>query len=246
MHIYNQILVKKNSGKKQLAVLIDPDKVNERSVAMLCDESVKAGVDYFFVGGSLITHGDIHQTIKHIKSHCTIPVILFPGSVQQIDANADALLFLSLISGRNAELLIGHHVMAAPLVKQLNIETIPTGYLLIESGIKTTVEYISNTTPIPANKPEIAAATALAGELLGMKLIFVEAGSGATYPVSEKTIEIIKSQITVPLIIGGGIKTIEKAAANCKAGADLIVIGNSIEQDITLIQRFAEAVHTAV
>jgi len=244
MNVYEQIIAKKKAGKKQLAVLVDPDKADGDDLKRLGELSMKAGVDYFFAGGSLLTTGNIFDCVKGLKENSDIPVVLFPGSVQQLTADADAVLFLSLISGRNPEMLIGHQVTAAPLVKQLNIESIATGYILIESGNQTTVQYISNTIPIPADKDDIAAYTALAGELLGMKLIFAEAGSGALNPVSERMIERMREEISIPLITGGGIRTPEKALANCKAGADLIVVGNSIENDKTLIHRMADAIHS--
>ena len=244
MNVYEQIIAKKKAGKKQLAVLVDPDKACGDDLKRLAELAMKAEVDYFFAGGSLLTTGNISDCVKGLKEHCNIPVVLFPGSVQQLTPEADAVLFLSLISGRNPELLIGHQVTAAPIVKQINIECISTGYILIESGNHTTVQYISNTTPIPADKNDIAAYTALAGELLGMKLIFAEAGSGALNPVSETMIERMRSEISIPLITGGGIRTPEKAVANCKAGADLIVVGNSIEQNKDLIRSLADAVHS--
>ena len=243
MNIYQQIISKKKLHQKQFAVLVDPDKVTAVSLIKLAEEAVKAKIDYFFLGGSLLTSGSISECIRLIKSVTDIPVILFPGSVQQIDATADALLFLSLISGRNPDLLIGHQVKAAPVLRKMKLEVISTGYILIDSGNKTTVQYISNTFPIPADKPEIAASTAYAGELLGLKLIFAEAGSGALNPVSTEMIKAIQEQITIPLIVGGGINTPEKAVSNCRAGADLIVVGNSIEKDPMLIAQMAEAIH---
>ena len=244
MNVYQQILTKQASGIKQMAVLIDPDKVTEKSIAMLAQKANAAQVDYFFLGGSLLTSGSIKQCCELLKSNSDIPVLLFPGSIHQIEPLADALLFLSMISGRNPELLIGQHVIAAPLLKQMKLEVISTGYLLIEGGNNTTVQYISNTIPIPADKYEIAACTALAGEMLGLKLIFAEAGSGAVKPINAEMIAAIREQITIPLITGGGIKTPEKALENCKAGADIIVLGNSIEKDIQLIHRMSDAIHS--
>lgn len=244
MSIYQQIITKKTLQQKQFAVLVDPDKITEKGLTLLAEEATKSKVDYFFLGGSLLTSGSISSCISIIKSATNIPVILFPGSVQQIDATADALLFLSLISGRNPDLLIGNHVKAAPILRNMQLEVISTGYILIESGNRTTVQYISNTFPIPADKPEIAACTAMAGELLGMKLIFAEAGSGALNPVSTEMIKTIREHINVPLIVGGGIKTPEKALHNCQAGADMIVVGNSIEKDQMLLHRMAEAIHS--
>jgi geranylgeranylglyceryl phosphate synthase family protein len=243
MQIYTSIINSKAKGLKQLAVLIDPDKVDGNHLPELINRCVDSNVDYIFVGGSLLTKGNLHSTIEAIKSLCSIPVLIFPGSHQQIEPNADALLLLSLISGRNPELLIGQHVIAAPFIKKSGLEVLPTGYLLIESGTQTTVQYISNTTPLPSNKPEISACTALAGELLGMKLIFAEAGSGALNAVPEKIIKAIRDVISVPLIVGGGIRTAEQARKSCDAGADIIVVGNILEKEPELVNEIAEAIH---
>ncbi len=243
MTVYEQILKKKKEGKKQLAVLVDPDKAHGDDLKHLGELATKAGVDYFFAGGSLLSNGNITDCVKGLKKYSDIPVIIFPGSIEQLTAVADAVLFLSLISGRNPDLLIGDQVTAAPLVKKLNLESISTGYILVESGNQTTVQRVSNTIPIAADDINLAAHTALAGEMLGLKLIFAEAGSGAMNPISEKMIARIREEITIPLITGGGIRTPEKAIANCKAGADLIVVGNSIEQNKDLIRILADAVH---
>ena len=245
MQIYNSIINAKAKGLKQLAVLIDPDKVEGNHLPELIKRCVVAKVDYIFVGGSLLTKGDLFTTIAAIKSLCSIPVLIFPGSHQQVESNADGLLLLSLISGRNPELLIGQHVIAAPFLKKSGLEVLSTGYLLIESGTQTTVQYISNTSPLPSNKPEIAACTALAGELLGMKLIFAEAGSGAQNAVPEKIIAAIKEVISVPLIVGGGIRSAEQARKSCHAGADIIVVGNILEKEPELVTQIAEAIHSS-
>src|SRR5205814_1035231 len=175
---------------------------------------------------------------------CSIPVILFPGTPSQVSRHADGLLYLSLISGRNPELLIGQHVISAPAVRKSGLEIISTGYMVIDGGAPTTVSYISNATPIPADKDDIAVCTAMAGEMLGMKLIYMDAGSGAKRAISEEMISRVAKVISVPLIIGGGIKEPEKAYLNCKAGADLIVVGNAIEKDPSLIKEMAAAVHS--
>ena len=211
---------------------------------MVCQTAAISKVDYFFAGSSILTNGNLRQCIETIKATCSIPVILFPGNTLQISEAADAILFLSLISGRNAEMLIGNHVISAPLIKQSNLEVISTGYMLIEGGNTTSVQYMSNTTPIPKDKSDIALCTALAGEMLGLKMIFMDAGSGAKLPISRKMIETVSRSINVPLIVGGGITTPEKAIENCDAGADIIVIGNSIEKDPTLIERMADAIHS--
>jgi phosphoglycerol geranylgeranyltransferase len=241
--IYHSLTEKKKQGKKSFAVLIDPDKVNNQVLDELIDLSISAKVDYLLVGGSLVISNHLDECVQHIKQQCDIPVILFPGSPSQISKYADALLYLSLISGRNPELLIGQHVVSAPFVKQSGLEIMPTGYIVVDGGAPTTVSYISNAAPIPANKSEIAMCTAMAGEMLGMRLIYMDAGSGASRPISESMIEAVAKSISTPLIIGGGITDPEKAYRNCKAGADVIVVGNAIEKNATLIKEMSDAVH---
>lgn len=242
--IYNSLTERKTQGKKSFAVLIDPDKVNNGKMSQLIELSVNAKVDYFLVGGSLVISNYLDECIRFIKSSCSIPTILFPGSPSQISKYADALLYLSLISGRNPELLIGQHVVSAPFVKNSGLEVMSTGYMVIDGGAPTTVSYISNATPLPADKNEIAMCTAMAGEMLGMKLIYMDAGSGAKKPVTTAMIEQVSKCIEVPLIVGGGISDPEKAYLNCKAGADLIVVGNAIEKDDNLIIEMSAAVHS--
>src|SRR6201747_3195316 len=209
--IYHSLTERKRAGKKSFAVLIDPDKVNDSNMEFLIGLSVSAKVDYFLVGGSLVISNYLDECIQFIKRSCNIPVILFPGSPSQISKYADALLYLSLISGRNAELLIGQHVISAPVVRQSGLEIMPTGYMVIDGGAPTTVSYISNATPIPSDKNEIAMCTAMAGEMLGMKLIYMDAGSGAKRPIAEHVIKKVARHIEIPLIIGGGITEPEKA-----------------------------------
>ncbi len=241
--LYQSLLEKKKLGKKSFAVLIDPDKVDKAAIDELVQLAVAAKVDYLLVGGSLVISNHLDACIQQIKQQCTIPVILFPGSPSQVSRYADALLYLSLISGRNPELLIGQHVISAPFVKQSGLEIIPTGYIVVDGGAPTTVSYISNASPVPADKNEIAMCTAMAGEMLGMKLIYMDAGSGARLPISEPMIKAVATQIEIPLIIGGGITDPEKAYRNCKSGADVIVVGNAIEKDTTLIKEISNAVH---
>jgi phosphoglycerol geranylgeranyltransferase len=243
MDVYHSLQEKKKAGKKSFAVLIDPDKVSKSSLGELVTMAVDAKVDYLFVGGSLVISDHLDECIQQIKSSCNIPVMLFPGSPSQISKHADALLYLSLISGRNADLLIGQHVVSAPFVKKSGLEIIPTGYMVIDGGAATTVSYISNATPVPADKPEIAMCTAMAGEMLGMKLIYMDAGSGAKKPIPEEMISTVSRHIEVPLVIGGGIRDAEKAYLNCRAGADVIVIGNAIEKEPSLIREMAAAIH---
>lgn len=242
--IYQSLLQHKEKGQKSFAVLIDPDKVTVEKIDELTALAAEARVDYLLVGGSLVVTNRLDEVVQQIKKNCDIPVILFPGSPSQITPYADALLYLSLISGRNAELLIGQHVISAPFVKQSGLEIMSTGYMVIDGGAPTTVSYISNAAPVPADKNEIAMCTAMAGEMLGMKLIFMDAGSGAKRPITEAMIEKVAQIIEVPLVIGGGITDPEKAYRNCKAGADVIVIGNAIEKDASLIREMSAAIHS--
>ena len=242
--IYHSLTDRKRQGKKSFAVLIDPDKVNDTNMEHLIGLAVTAKVDYFLVGGSLVISSYLDECVQLIKRSCDIPAILFPGSPSQVSKYADALLYLSLISGRNPELLIGQHVISAPYVKQSGLEIMSTGYIVVDGGAPTTVSYISNATPVPADKNEIAMCTAMAGEMLGMKLIYMDSGSGAKRPISESMIQKVSQVIDVPLIIGGGIIEPEKAYLNCKAGADVIVVGNAIEKDASLIKEMAAAVHS--
>ncbi len=227
-------------------ILIDPDNLAIDQTESFVKHCVKSGVDGFLVGGSLLINGDLNKSIQSIKEYCNLPVIIFPGSVNQLSDKADAVLFLSLISGRNAEHLIGKHVLAAPIVKKFNLEAIPTGYMLIESGKTTTAEYVSESKPIPRDKPGIATATALAGEYLGMKLIYLEGGSGAENSVPNEMIEMVTDQVNIPVIVGGGIRTPEEARAKVKAGAKIIVTGNFFENknNWDLISLFAASVHS--
>ena len=242
--IYQSLTEKKKQGKKSFAVLVDPDRANPSILDELVELSISAKVDYLLVGGSLVISNYLDECIQHIKKNCDIPVIIFPGSPTQVSKYADALLYLSLISGRNPELLIGQHVVSATLVKQSGLEIMPTGYIVIDGGAPTTVSYISNATPIPSDKNEIAMCTAMAGEMLGLKLIYMDSGSGAKRPITESMIRVVADSIQIPLIVGGGIIEPEKAYLNCKAGADVIVVGNAIEKDASLIKEMSNAVHS--
>ncbi len=231
-------------GKKSIAVLIDPDKAEDvirlKHLVHLANENC---VDFFFVGGSLITMPNLAEVIQVIKEDVNIPVVLFPGSAMQIDPSADAILFLSLISGRNPDLLIGQHVQAAPILKNNRMEVMPTGYMLISSGRITSVAYISNTTPIPEDKYSLAACTALAGEMLGLRLIYLDAGSGAEREISARMISSVRKSISVPMIVGGGINTPQKALSALEAGADMIVIGNALEKSPDLLTEISDKVY---
>lgn len=243
MSLYNKIIVDKRANKKSFALLIDPDKQDREQLISIIKKAENANTDYFFVGGSLLTHDSLNFCLETLKEISNIPVILFPGNAMQVNDKADGILFLSLISGRNAEMLIGKQVITAPILKKSSLEVLPTGYMLIDSGKPTTVSYMSNTNPIPADKSSVAACTAMAGEMLGLKLIFMDGGSGAKIPISEKMIKTVRKSVDCPIIIGGGINSGEKAIANCKAGADIIVVGNAIEKNKDLIENIANAIH---
>lgn len=241
MEILKAIRSGQERGRKSIAVLIDPDKITDLgSLRRLIALASETCVDYFFVGGSLVTTPNISEVVKEIKSGVSIPVILFPGNSFQIEPSADGLLFLSLISGRNPELLIGQHVIAAPIVRNTPLEVIPTGYMLISSGRTTSAAYISNTTPIPEDKYSLAACTAMAGEMLGLQMVYIDAGSGAEREISPRMISAVRKAIRVPLIVGGGINTPQKALAAFQSGADIIVIGNALEKDLSLLTSISE------
>jgi phosphoglycerol geranylgeranyltransferase len=242
--ILDSIVKQKANGHKAFAVLIDPDKLTSESLLETIQLAKQANVDYLFVGGSLVVTDTLDKVVAAIKENCSIPVVLFPGSPDQITPKADALLYLSLISGRNPELLIGQHVISAPFVRQSGLEIIPVGYMLIDGGTPTTVSYISNTNPIPSNKNDIASCTAMAGEMLGLKVIYMDAGSGAQRAIPTIMISQVAKYIQIPIIVGGGITSPEKAKENCLAGADIIVVGNAIEKDPALISQMAAAIHS--
>jgi putative glycerol-1-phosphate prenyltransferase len=225
--------------KKLFAVLIDPDKCSGDSLVHFVALAKKSQPDFIFIGGSLTTEST-DKAIEAIKSSCDIPVILFPGSASQFSPKADAMLYLSLISGRNPDFLIGQHVVSAPFIRKSAIETISTGYMLIESGSTTSVEYMSNTRAIPREKSSIAVATAIAGELLGNKLIYLEAGSGAKLPVPQEMIRAVKANISIPLIVGGGLRSKEDIQNAIQAGADIIVVGNMLEKEPELMMEFGK------
>lgn len=219
------------TGRKALAVLLDPDKVEQDGFSAFLGRTLEHPIDFFLVGGSLVTEYTHREIIAAIRQQTDTPVILFPGNSLHIEPSADGILLLSLISGRNPEFLIGQHVIAAPLLKKSNLEILPTGYMLVDGGAQTTVSYISGTMPLPHDKPSVAACTAMAGEMLGLKLMYLDAGSGARRPVSPAVIKAVREVVDTPLLVGGGINTIEKAEAALQAGADLIVVGNGIEDN---------------
>lgn len=241
-HILKDILNARHQGRKQLAVLIDPDTPSPAQLKEIVEKAEAAGATLLFVGGSLLTRDVLDECIGQIKSLSSLPVVLFPGSVQQVSSQADAILFLSLISGRNPELLIGNHVIAAPYIRQAQLEVLPTGYMLVDSGRATTATYISGTPPIPHDKDEIAACTALAGEMLGLKLIYLDGGSGAEKPISPAMVKAVREAVDAPIIVGGGIRTAKQATELCRAGADIVVVGNATEKNPAVITDIAEAV----
>jgi len=226
-----------NNSVKKLALLIDPDKTDTKSLELIIEKSNETKVDYFFVGGSLVNNS-VEDIVIEIKRNSDIPGILFPGNPNQFTDKADAILFLSLISGRNPEYLISNQVISALRIKKSGIEVLPTGYILIEKGHTTSVEYISNTSPIPKNKPEIAVATAVAGEHIGMSTIYLEAGSGAMESVYSSTVKLVKDNINSTLIVGGGIRSSMQFAEIYKSGADIAVIGTSLELQPELLEEF--------
>ena len=245
MKIYNHLLNTIREKGAAYLVLLDPDKLPENKLAGFLKHCEKLGVDGFLVGGSLMVNGDFDSFIEKVKVNTNLPSIIFPGSITQISPFADAILFLSVVSGRNPEHLIGKHVLAAPSIKKSGIEPISTAYILIESGSTTTAIYMSGSLPVPRNKPEIAAATALASEYLGMKLIYLEAGSGADNSVPNEMVKAVSDQCSVPVIVGGGIRNPKTAREKVENGASIIVTGNYFEDENNwdLIKEFASAVH---
>ena len=227
---------------KKLALLIDPDKFDQQLILQQIDIANKSNVDYIFLGGSLITNDGVELSIKLLKENTNIPIIIFPGDGTHIHKDADAILFLSLISGRNADFLIGNQVRTAATIKAMGIESIATGYMLIESGKLTAAQYMSNTMPIPQNKSDIAVATAVAGEMLGLKSIYMDAGSGADNAINSNMIANVKAAIGIPLIIGGGIRDAQTAKRIVDAGADIIVVGNAAENNPDIIKEIKKAI----
>lgn len=232
-----------NIQKKGFVVLIDPDSVSLNTLPKLVALAEKSNIDYFFIGGSTVSQNQMTECLALLNELTGIPLIIFPGHIDQINEKADALLFLSLISGRNPEYLIGEQVRSAAILKTMDLEIIPTGYILIDGGKTSSVSLTSDTQPIAANDIEQVINTAIAGQYLGMKLIYLEAGSGALNPVSNQVIRQVKANINCPLIVGGGIKNAKTAIQKIEAGADLIVVGNILEKDPSLIEELSAAVH---
>lgn len=243
--VYQQLLAAHQEGRPQLFVLVDPDKADPSILPGFVADAQEAGVDGFLVGGSLALLPSFEECIRAMKVAARVPVVIFPGGIHQISGEADAILFLSIVSGRNPEQLIGQHVIAAPMIRELGLEAISTGYMIISSDAVTSTEYMSYSKPIPREKAEIAAAHALAVEMLGMKLVYLEAGSGAPQSVPSAMIRMVRALVDVPIIVGGGIRTPEAAAEKVAAGASIVIIGNHFEEDGNRAQlrAFAEAVH---
>ncbi|MCX6640923.1 MAG: geranylgeranylglyceryl/heptaprenylglyceryl phosphate synthase [bacterium] len=244
---YQRLLDLRRQSGAGFLVLLDPDSASPHELGLKAATCQAAAVDAILIGGSLMMRDGFSEAVTAVKQNCKLPVIIFPGGPTQLSADADAVLFLSLISGRNPQHLIGDHVVAAPVVKRLGLETIPTGYMLIGSGSPTAVEFMSDTRPLPPDKPDLAAVHALAGQYLGLKLIYLEAGSGARSAVPVEVIAAVRRWVDLPLIVGGGIRTPDQAAAAVEAGADFIVIGTALEGQASSddVARFADVVHRA-
>ncbi len=236
-NIYNYILQSKTENEKLLAILLDPDKIDLENVNQLIEKINQSPTTHIFVGGSIVENNILDELIIKIKQNCDLPIVLFPGNPSQISGEADAILFLTLISGRNPDYLIEHQVNAVPFLEKTNLEIISTGYILIESDTQTAVERVSKTKPLDRNNPKYILQTAQAGEMLGNKLIYLEAGSGAKFSVPIEIISLVSQHISVPLIVGGGITNFREIQKIYNAGADLVVIGTAFENDINFFNK---------
>ena len=237
INIYNNILKSKANKEQRLAILLDPDKIDLNIAEVLIQKIIQSPATYIFIGGSLVENNILDELILKIKQKCALPIVLFPGNPSQISDKADAILFLSLISGRNPDFLIEHQVKAAPILKQTQLEIISTGYILIESGTETAVQRVSKTNPLDRNNSDLALATAQAGEMLGNKLIYLEAGSGAKQAVPLEMIRKISQNIEIPLLVGGGIIDLQGIQKAYDSGADLVVIGTAFENDVDFFNK---------
>jgi len=236
---------RKADGRTAFAVLADPDKAGPETMPGLAEACNRAGVDILLMGGSLVVKDVIGECVRQFKAHSNIPVLLFPGSPAQLTPEADALLYLTLVSGRNPDLLIGQHVVSAPAVRASGLEVLSTGYMVVDGGAPTTVSYMSGSLPLPANKPDIALCTAWAAELQGKHILYLDAGSGARNPVPEAMIRTVAANTGLPLFVGGGIRTPEAAGAAARAGATVVVVGNALEGSPEMMAELAAAVHGA-
>jgi phosphoglycerol geranylgeranyltransferase len=230
----SKVLDSISNNSYAIAILVDPEKFRNQNTPVFFEKINLANPDYIFIGGSTVNKADFDFCIQKLKKNLLFPIVIFPGASNQISHHADAILFLSLISGRNPDFLIGHHIAAAEELNQMDLEVIPTSYILVDGGKKTSVEFISQTTPLPSNQYALARRIALAGKLQGKKITYLDAGSGAEYPVSSSMIQQVKS-IGLPLIVGGGIRNIRELERCHKAGANIVVIGNAIENDVDFL-----------
>ena len=235
--ILEHIKTSKEKGQKLLAILLDPDKLLLDDIPQTIHKINQQKVDFIFVGGSTVANGITESFVKKIKKFTQIPIVLFPGDFEQITNNADALLFLSLLSGRNPEYLIGQQIKSVNKLKKTSLEIIPTGYILIDGGVETSVQKVSQTTPISQSNIEEITETALAGAYLGNQLIYLEAGSGAAVPADAKIISSVANSIKIPLIVGGGIRTKQQLENAYKNGADLVVIGTAFEENNSILDK---------
>lgn len=241
--IYQQILTAKREGRKLLAILLDPDKVTDGELTEIITGINSSDVDMIFVGGSTVEKNRTDYLVQKVRHLTKIPIVLFPGNYEQITPHADAILFLSLISGRNPEYLIDQQVKAVPKLQKTNLEIIPTGYILIDGGKETAVQRVSDTIPLESNDIEYIEQTALAGMYMGKKLIYLEAGSGAIHPVLPEVISKVKQNLDIPLIVGGGIRTREALSKAYQSGADLVVIGTAFEENIDFLEKIMKNEH---
>ncbi len=244
--VYDGLIRTRDDMGAGFFLLIDPDKRPAADFLALAEAARDCGVDAILVGTSFTLHADFGRAVREIKNVATVPVVIFPGSFSQITPDADAILYTSLISGRNPTYLIDEQVKGAPLVKRYGLETIATGYLLIESGPLTSVQYLSHSMPIPRHKYDIACAHALAAQYLGMKLAYLEAGSGASHPVSVDMVSAVNSYVDIPVVVGGGLSTPEECASRIEAGAAFVVVGNHLERDnsFSLLRELTAATHS--
>ncbi|WP_310378561.1 geranylgeranylglyceryl/heptaprenylglyceryl phosphate synthase [Flavobacterium sp.] len=236
-NIYNNILQSKANNEKLLAILLDPDKIDVTNIPIFAKKIKQSPATHIFIGGSTFSGNHLDKLIALIKVNCDLPIVLFPGNHSQISNVADAILFLSLISGRNPDYLIEHQINAVPILQQTNLEIISTGYILIESGTETAVERVSKTKPLSRENPKYILQTAQAGEMLGNKLIYLEAGSGANYPIPKEIIKLVSQNIQIPLIVGGGIVDLQGIQNAYDSGADLVVIGTAFENDLNFFNK---------
>jgi putative glycerol-1-phosphate prenyltransferase len=246
--VYEYLLEAKRIRGAGFMVLLDPDRANPAGILVQAARCRDAGVDAILVGSSLMMGRSFEDAVRAAKEAVDIPVIIFPGEKSQVCEEADAILFLSLLSGRNPEYLIGQQVSSAPLVRSIGLEAISTAYLLVDSGKTTSVEFMSNTKPLPSDKPEIALAHAMAAEILGLKFIYLEAGSGAERPVPDPMIRAVSAGVHIPVIVGGGIRNPETAVKKVEAGASFVVVGNHLEDNgkDRELEAFVRAVHRHV